>query len=150
MAKVRTQSEWAERYGSTVNARRRERYRTDPEYRARVLAQSRERRARARAKRLAQKAKESSKPGYVRDGVRYYGTRDATVLLEVAPRTLYGWEERGYIPRPKKYAHRAYTAHQIKLLRQLRDFLHEHWWAVRDERVWRKLEKLCAKIHDRW
>lgn len=100
-------NDWYARNAADFNAKRRERYHSDPQSRAL---------ARARAASYRERAY-STVPEQ-RDGMNT-SARVAS-QLKISPQTLRNWEARLLIPKARYgNAHRLYTDHQINLLRSM-------------------------------
>lgn len=112
---------WYEANKEGFNARRRMRYRSDPEYRDKLVERQRE----ARAK--------HPRPSQAKDySIRVVGGSKKKVfrigyVVEAIGRsemTIRNWERKGIIPKPSVVSqHRYYTKRQVKLLKELSELL---------------------------
>ena len=103
---------WYERNKEKFNEKRRKRYQQDPKYRKRQQKYLAESRSRARSRRQAP----------VPDG--RLSVRAVAEEIGRDVQTIRAWEQRGLIPKSvNERGHRVYTEHQLKLLKDLRDYL---------------------------
>lgn len=135
--------DWYAKHHETLNQSRRDRYKTDPEYRKAVLQRNRE----AREKRRTETAKERAqrrKASRLRVGSRAWKTVEAEVVDKngkVATATLFTisalarsigrsvqavrlWERQGLLPEPpfrNKKGDRLYTAEMVEVIRDVMD-----------------------------
>lgn len=107
---------WYERHKKSFNAKRKERYRKDPEYRNKVIQTVRKARERVRA---VDEPKIRVRE-YKGKEVPVFSITDVAVKIERSPDTIRAWEKRGLIPKPVfPGSIRLYTKAQILLLRWL-------------------------------
>lgn len=117
-------STWYEANKEKLAQKRAEKYRTDPEYRAKAL----ERAARQRSDNPRPK-RESESSVRVINGVQREVFRIGSVAQIIGrdEQTIRLWEDRGVIPKPTAPGkHRYYTSHQISLLQMLCGVLGNH------------------------
>ena len=115
-------AQWYEQNKEDYNRKRRERYQSDPEYKAKV-------RKGAERWRLQNKKPVSKKPP-IPEG--YYDTKQVAAMLDRNVQAIRHWEKEGYIPSVDRdsYGRRVYSEHQVKLMRYLVDQLDEIWLTV--------------------
>ena len=128
-----------EKNKAKINAKRRRKYRTDSQYRKKVLARSR--------KYQKTKKTEQLPPGVVRgEGGRLYGTVGrAAMMMGLSPNTIRSYERRGVLPPASHYddrGYRLYTVAQLTLLKV-------------EYRRWRRLkvkslESFTERVFERW
>lgn len=115
MAEETAFGRWYERNGGKLNEKRKNRYDSDPEYRARQIENARKNRANR-----ASKVKEASAPVYKLIGgekVVVYRIGDLAERAGVTPQTIRKYESTGVIPEPTVgSSHRYYTANQVNLV----------------------------------
>lgn len=128
--------EWYAENGDQLNAKRRDRYKSDPEYRARVLAANRKAREERRETRLTEKAAEQAavkakvtpRPYKVFTQVvkgvpiKLFSIGGLAAVLGCSVQAIRLWEKRGILPEPaffSKKGDRLYTAEQIETLRKV-------------------------------
>lgn len=123
---------WYEKNKATIAAKRAERYRTDPDYRAAIQARLVAQRTLRDQSRAAQ-------------GV---SLTQACQILDVSVWTMNRWKNEKYIPLDTLRSHR-FTDHQLKLLGLLKQFFVEH--PKRSVALHRdKQDALVATIHHNW
>lgn len=115
---------WYEKGKDKLSEKRKQRYQTDPEYRAKYLARAAKRRAefpppsRAGQPRIREVG---GKPQEV------FSIGETSQMIGIGPQTIRQWEAAGTIPPPSvEGVHRLYTNTQIKQLKELAQLSHEH------------------------
>lgn len=121
-----------------IARRRRARYRSDPDYRAKALARARRRR-------------EQVKRDLRRATAGMLTSRQTAEHVGVATRTLRAWEGKGYCPAPEVVAgRRYYRRSQVRLLKKLHGLLSRLGWKVRTEDGWDKVQALVDQVWEAW
>lgn len=122
---------WYQRHRDDYNARRRERYKTDPEYRERVLSHSRK----------------SEFVTHVPENMVLIG--EAAQSVGRNPYTLKTWEMKGFVPVALKINNcRVYTHQQVDLLKELAAFLDANHYLSKGYS--NKLEQLKLHLWGAW
>jgi DNA-binding transcriptional MerR regulator len=128
--------EWYAENGDQLNAKRRNRYKSDPDYRARVLDANRKAREERRTVRLAEKAEEQAavktkvapRPYKIFTmvvkgvSIKLFTIGGLAAVLGCSVQAIRLWEKRGILPEPaffSKKGDRLYTAEQIETLRKV-------------------------------
>ena len=124
---------WHEKNREALNAKRRERNRNDPAYRAKNLANVHRWRAR----------QPSTEPNA--DGT--YSLYAAAHVLGRSVPTLRVWEKKGYLPF-KPHVARVYTRANLQLMRKLADFMDIKPRLLRGYQE--RLQVVVREVHEKW
>ena len=123
-------TEWYDKNRQEFNAKRKNRYQTDPEYKERAKAAAAQRR---------QAVKASSRTGN--------SVADVCEMLGVSPWLLSRWKTAGYIPVENLKGYQ-FTANQMQLLGALRDCMDANKGSGAE--VMRKREEIVQVVHHNW
>jgi len=123
-------TEWYDKHKGELNAKRKTRYDSDPEYREKVKAAAAERRKMVKA---------ANRTGN--------SVADVCDALGVSPWLLSRWKTAGFIPVDNLKTHQ-FTANQVQLLGSLRDFMDNHKGVSAE--VTRQREELVQVVHHNW
>jgi len=136
---------WYQKNGGQLNAKRRQRYADDPEYRERAKAVSRV----ARTRRKERGGVSETTVMRIINGVEVelYRVSAAAEMIGKSPDTIRLWCRKGWIPDGETGEHRLYRLHQIKLLKTLALMLEQHRYAKNYQKV---LKACVAHIHKKW
>jgi hypothetical protein len=135
---------WYNKNKQALNAKRKQKYATDPIYREKVLASQHER----NKARSQQRQYRETVLGQV---VRAYSVGEAALLIQRRVQTLTLWEQKGVIPLPIFPAPRAYTHHQIMLIRELVYIVTKAWVRrINNGKIKAEIEAQRAKIFAHW
>jgi hypothetical protein len=135
---------WYSKNKQALNAKRRHKYLTDPIYREKVLASQHER----NKARSQQRQYRETVLGQV---VRAYSIGEAALLIQRRVQTLTHWEQKGVIPLPIFPAPRAYTHHQVMLIRELVYIVTKTWVRrINNGKIKAEIEAQRAKIFAHW
>ncbi|QZI85715.1 HTH domain transcriptional regulator [Stenotrophomonas phage Summit] len=114
---------------------RREKYRSDPQFRQAALSRS----ARQRANR--QKPSDD-KP---------FTFGEVAEILEVSTVTLRAWKRKDYFPEPSRHGTKVvFSGEQVNLLRALRSVFVKYGWNMRDDAAKAELESTIRLIYANW
>ncbi|ATS92353.1 transcriptional regulator [Stenotrophomonas phage vB_SmaS_DLP_5] len=126
---------WYAKNRESLLKQRREKYRTDPQFRQAALSRS----ARQRANR--QKPSDD-KP---------FGFGEVAELLGVSTVTLRTWKRKDYYPEPSRHGKAVvFSAEQVNLLKTLRSVFVKHGWNMRDDAAKEELESTIRLIYANW
>lgn len=127
---------WYQRNKDKLNARRRERYARDKDYRNRHLEMARRRSKRRRDV--------TSPPPDM------FTTEQAAHVINRGPAALREWEKRGLVPPASVYGRKHfYTAGQVQLLNRLRAVMDSYFTTDR-EKFRGALEEIVEYIKENW
>lgn len=121
---------WYAENKQRLSAARKERYRTDPELRARILARTAEwRKSKAQCPRDVGQKKQPMNGTLV----EAYRITEAGKMIGRSDQTIRDWEEKKVIPKPTvERSHRYYTLNQIRLMRDLAEMIDSLRYEGRD------------------
>lgn len=114
--------DWYADNKADLSAKRKARYHSDPEYRAKVKESALE--ARRKNPRVSTAGKSLFKQ-YKGQQIRVYRVGDVSALIGRKEQVIRQWERNGWIPKPiiGGVTHRYYTEDQVKLLREFAELI---------------------------
>lgn len=136
---------WYEEHGDDLNAKRRDRYASDPEYREKAKAQARIARERRRA-RGGQVSETTVKRVIDGKEVELYRVSAAAEMIGKSPDTIRLWTRKGYVPG-EAGEHRLYSLKQVKLLQKLAKVIDKYRYNRKYKHI---LNQAVKHIHNNW
>lgn len=128
--------DWYTKNRARISQERKDRYATDPEYRANIIKRSAESRAKNEGI--------TPPPGYM------YTYADVCKLMGVSVWKMRGWREKNWFPEPNgKDGRLWFTTHQLELLDKLNKFLQDNG-SRHSESQKDKLSDLVNLIYSNW
>lgn len=137
---------WYEKDKDKLSEKRKQRYQTDPEYRAKCLARAAQRRAEFPKPPRAGEARFKEIDGKPREVFRI---GEVSQMIGIGLQTIRSWEASGTIPGPSiESAQRLYTGTQIALMRELAALSHQHRYD-RENRA-SVIAEMSAQVWQKW
>lgn len=145
MGKTKTTrfQEWYAEHGEGHNAKRRDRYANDPEYRKQKREEAKK--AMAAKRKRDREGRPAKQPGL--------SLAEVAARLGRTPGTIRSWEAKGYIPKPTLASKtgRRYYAKQVAQIERIGRFLAQYKsYEIAKPEIAAKLGRLVASVAERW